>query len=182
MNKRNEILASAALTFEERGFRGIGIDHVLATTGVSTRTFYKHFGSRDGLVIAVLEARHLAFVEQLASEGTRSEPIGSLFDTLREWTQLRGAHGCMLLRARSEYAGANAEIVALVERQKTEFRAAIAARVLAALGRENDELRDQIWLVFEGATAAASVSNVSVIGEARSAALTLVECARARQR
>lgn len=180
MNKRNEILAGAALTFEEQGFRGIGIDHILATTGASTRTLYKHFGSRDGLVIAVLEARHLAFMAQLAEEDSSAEPVGSLFDTLRHWTDLRGAHGCMLLRARSEYAGANAAIVKLVERQKLAFRAEVTARVRAALGREDAELVNQIWLLFEGATAAATVSNRLIIDDAKRAALTLVECARAR--
>lgn len=180
MDKRNEILAGAALTFEEQGFRGIGIDHILASTGVSTRTLYKHFGSRDGLVIAVLEARHLAFMEQLALESSSNDPVGSLFDTLRCWTKLRGAHGCMLLRARGEYAAANVEIARLVERQKLEFRADVAARVLAALGQEDAELRNQIWLLFEGATAAATVSNMAIIDDAKSAALTLVECARGR--
>lgn len=180
MNKRNEILAGAALTFEQQGFRGIGIDHILATTGASTRTLYKHFGSRDGLVTAVLEARHLAFMRQVAEQDSSVEPVGSLFDTLRCWTTLRGAHGCMLLRARSEYAAANADIVKLVDRQKLEFRAEVAARVLDALGHEDDELVSQIWLLFEGATAAATVSNVSVIDEAKSAALTLVEHARGR--
>jgi hypothetical protein len=67
----------------------------------------------------------------------------------------------MLLGARAEYSGANKEIVDLVRRQKSEFRRMVAARVEAALRREDDRLATQIWLLFEDATAAASVADLS---------------------
>lgn len=180
MDKRNLIIAGAARTFETEGFRGIGIDRVIGSTGVSTRTLYKHFGSRDGLVIAVLKARHLAFMKHIEEGAMTVDPVGSLFDTLRCWVEAHGARGCMLLRARSEYAEANEEIVSLVHRQKGEFRDEVARRVQGALGHDDDELCSQIWLLFEGATAAASVSNASIIDDAKGAALTLLGSVRAR--
>ncbi|YCI27750.1 TetR/AcrR family transcriptional regulator [Erwinia sp. PK3-005] len=181
MNKRNEIIAGAARIFEAEGFRGIGIDRVIAPAGASTRTLYKHFGSRDGLVIAVLEARHRAFMDLLTGDGAKDDPVGSLFDTLQRWLEQHGARGCMLLRARSEYSGANAEIVSLVSQQKQAFHQEIARRVRCVLGNDDPQLSTQIWLLFEGATAAASVANESVTGDARHAALLLLELARARR-
>jgi AcrR family transcriptional regulator len=179
MDKRTEILASAARTFETQGLRGVGIDQVLAPSGASTRTLYKHFGSRDGLVIAVLEDRHQQFMAQLASERADGEAIASLFDTLAHWVNARGASGCMLLRARSEYAQANEAIVTLVQQQKAQFHAEIAARVHTDLGREEAALALQVWMLFEGATAAATVAGPAVIDQARQAALTLMACAKA---
>lgn len=176
MDKRTEIIEGAARLFEAEGFRGIGIDHVIAPSGVSTRTLYKHFGSRDGLVLAVLEARHRAFMRRLEMQ---PDDVEALFSTLRDWMQEHVALGCMLLRARSEYARASEAIVSLVHRQKDEFRQEVARRVQLALGRDDERLSTQIWLLFEGATAAASVANASVIDDARDAASALLEFARA---
>lgn len=178
MDKRNEMIAGAARIFEAEGFRGIGIDRVIAPSGVSTRTLYKHFGSRDGLVIAVLEARHRAFMDLLDVDDGDVDPVGTLFDTLRAWMEGHGARGCMLLRARSEYASACEAIVSLVHQQKDAFRSEVARRVRVALGRDDPQLTTQVWLLFEGATAAASVANASVINDAKHAALALLAIAR----
>jgi len=180
MDKRNAIIEDAVRIFDTEGFRAVGIDRLLGPSGVSTRTFYKYFGSRDGLVIAVLEARHRGFMAQLEANALDVDSVGVLFDTLRLWMEERGARGCMLLRARSEYAEANEEIVALVHRQKCEFRDEVARRVLNDLGCDDTQLCAQLWLLFEGATAAAGVVGVSVVEGAKEAALVLIAAARAR--
>ncbi len=182
MDKRTKIIAGAARIFEAEGFRGIGIDRVIEPSGVSTRTLYKHFGSRDGLVLAVLEARHRAFMERLDAQPDWGDPVGALFDALRDWIDERGARGCMLLRARSEYAGASEEIVALVQAQKADFLEAVRRRVRRVLGRDDATLSNQIWLLFEGATAAASVTSATVVDDAKSAARSLLESVRGGQR
>lgn len=176
MDKRTDIIAGAIRLFEAEGFRGIGIDRVLAASGASTRTLYKHFGSRDGLVLAVLEARHAAFKARLE---TQPDGIEALFNALRDWVEEHGTLGCMLLRARSEYAQASDEIVSLVRRQKAEFRSEVAKRVELTLGRSDERLATQVWMLFEGATAAASVASPSVITDASDAASSLLKLARA---
>lgn len=176
MDKRTEIIDGATRLFEAEGFRGIGIDRVIAPSGASTRTLYKHFGSRDGLVLAVLEARHRAFMDRLQMH---PGSIDALFDTLREWVEEHGTLGCMLLRARSEYGQASDEIVSLVDRQKAEFRNEVAERVRLAFGQSDERLTRQIWLMFEGATAAASIAGASVIDDAKEAARSLIVLARA---
>jgi AcrR family transcriptional regulator len=182
MDKRKDMIAGAARAFEAEGFRGIGVDGILASSGASTRTLYKHFGSRDGLVLAVLEERHRDFMNRLELRSGNADPIDELFDTLEHWLVEHGARGCVLLRARSEYAGANEDVVALVRRQKEEFGREIAKRVETVLGSADAPLATQIWLLFEGATAAASVSDLSVVGSARQAAGVLVAAAAAQGR
>lgn len=177
MDKRTEMVAGASRIFDLEGFRGVGIDRVIEPSGVSTRTLYKHFGSRDGLVLAVIEARHARFMQQLTLESGTDDPIGSLFDTLHEWVAEHGARGCMLLRARSEYASACEAVVTLVQQQKQEFLREVSRRVDLALGRGDEALALQIWLLFEGATASASVASITVINEAKRAALLLLQLA-----
>ena len=184
MDKRHEMIAGAARVFEQEGFRGIGIDRVLASVGASTRTLYKHFGSRDGLVLAVLDARHRAFMAELGQApkdgNEQGHPVAAFFDTLKAWTDRHGARGCMLLRARAEYGAANKDIVALSGRQKQEYRIEVARRVQAVLGRVDARLATQVWLLLEGAAAGASVAGVSVIDDAREAALLLLALAGRR--
>ena len=176
MDKRDQIVSGAMKTFEAHGFRGVGVDAVLEPSGASTRTLYKHFGSRDGLVLAVLEQRHAAFMDRLAAAPDAG--IGGLFDALAAWLVEFGARGCMLLRAHGEYAGSNADIAACVRGQKNEFLDEFARRVEQAIGRRDDILALQIWLLFEGATAAASVAGPQVVDAAKEAAEALLAGAR----
>jgi AcrR family transcriptional regulator len=178
MGKRHDIISGAERIFEDHGFHRVGVDAILAPSGASTRTLYKHFGSRDGLVTAVLEARHLTFMARLAEWQAPEEPIGHLFDVQEQWMAEHGARGCMLLRAYSEYAGANEAITALVQQQKHEFREEIGRRVEVCVGRVDAELTVQVWLLFEGATAAVSVYDGALIRSAKRAALALVGSAR----
>lgn len=178
MDKRTEMIAGASRIFDLEGFRGVGIDRVIEPSGVSTRTLYKHFGSRDGLVLAVLEARHASFMQQLTAKSDNGDPIGSLFDTLHQWMAEQGARGCMLLRARSEYASASEAVVTLVQQQKKDFLEEVSRRIALALGHGDESLALQIWLLFEGATASASVASITVVDEAKRAALLLLNLAR----
>jgi AcrR family transcriptional regulator len=174
MDKKTDMAASAAQLFAREGLRGIGVDHIGASVGASTRTLYKHFGSRDGLVIAALESRHAAFMAVLHRDDGEVGTVESLFDTLEQWSAEFGASGCLLLRAGSEYRGANDDIVALVRRQKEVFFQEVARRVSHALGHDDPLLSSQIWILFEGATAIASLDNTVVIHAARAAAGSLL--------
>jgi len=174
MDKKTDMAASAAQLFAREGLRGIGVDHISACVGASTRTLYKHFGSRDGLVIAALESRHAAFMALLQHDDAAIGSIASLFDTLERWSAEFGASGCLLLRAGNEYRGANDDIVALVRRQKAAFFTEITRRVKHALGHDDPLLSSQIWILFEGATAIASLDNTAIIRAARAAAASLM--------
>jgi AcrR family transcriptional regulator len=180
MSKNEEIIRGAEGVFDKNGFGATGVDALLAPSGASTRTLYKHFGSRDGLVLAVLDHRHKAFMARLAGGRGAANPVAALFDTLEKWVDEHGARGCMLLRARAEYAQANAEIAQLVARQKAEFEAEVARLVASALGRQDAGLSRQIWMLFEGATATAAVVGAGCIKEAKQAADVLLQHARER--
>jgi AcrR family transcriptional regulator len=173
MTKHQDILKGAERAFEAEGFRGIGVDKVLAQSGASTRTLYKHFGSRDGLVIEVLRHRHLAFMK-LLNEADALDPVGELFEIQRQWTTEHKNSGCMFLRAQGEYAAISADIAAVVNDHKKQFETEIGRRVEIAIGRPDANLAMQIWLLFEGATALASLRGTLALETAKDAATHLV--------
>lgn len=174
MDKHEDILAGAERAFEAEGFRGIGVDKVLSQSGASTRTLYKHFGSRDGLVIEVLRRRHLVYMKRLNDAGL-ADPVGELFDIQRQWMNEHTNSGCMFLRAHGEYAAVSADVTAVVIEHKKQFETEIERRVEIALGRPDPVLAMQIWLLFEGATALASLSGTLALETAKDTAKFLLQ-------
>ena len=57
-NKRDQLLNTAENLFYREGYHATGIDRILAESGVAKMTLYKHFKSKDELILAVLDARH----------------------------------------------------------------------------------------------------------------------------
>src|SRR4051794_41881306 len=54
---RERLLAAAVNLFYRNGFGAIGIDQVIAAAGVTKTTFYKHFESKDDLMVAAVQRR-----------------------------------------------------------------------------------------------------------------------------
>jgi AcrR family transcriptional regulator len=82
MDKRADTILGAASAFEADSVRGIGVDEVLALSGASTRTLYKHFGSKEESVFAVLKDRHRHFAERLDATARAAGAVAALFETL----------------------------------------------------------------------------------------------------
>lgn len=107
-NKREELVQKATATFYRNGFQATGMDLLAAETGISKTSIYKHFATKEELVIATLQLRdrHIrgwlfGRMEQLASE-----PAGQLlamFDALHEWFNTPDFHGCMFIKVCAEY-------------------------------------------------------------------------------
>src|SRR5260370_9093919 len=98
---RERILTTAYRLFTRRGIRAVGNDEVIAVSGVAKATLYRHFPSKNDLVLAVLQRREelwtLGLVEQqsrLRGE-TPEEQLLAIFDVFHDWFQKREAfYGC----------------------------------------------------------------------------------------
>lgn len=91
----------------------MGINEILAESGVAKKTLYHHFSSKDDLVLAVLEYRDACFRTWLQSRleavPAGIEKIDALFDALDDWFNdrvdvLLPFHGCFFINVSGEYS------------------------------------------------------------------------------
>jgi len=106
--KRDELLNKALKVFNRNGFHATGMDMLVRETGVSKTSMYKHFRTKEDLILAVLRLRDESFrnwfyrrMEQLAD--TPQGQLLAMFDVADEWTKQPDFHSCMFIKASSEY-------------------------------------------------------------------------------
>ncbi|NMM44080.1 TetR family transcriptional regulator [Rhodospirillaceae bacterium KN72] len=106
-SKRDELVQNALTIFYREGFHAAGMDLLSAETGISKTTMFKHFRSKEDLILAVLKLRDEQFRTWLFSRMEEAEtPKGqllALFDALGEWFAEPEFRSCMFIKAASEY-------------------------------------------------------------------------------
>jgi len=170
MDTNPHLLAVAERLFYERGFMATGMDALAKAAGMSSRTLYKHAGSKTDLIVAVLEARDRRFFALIDRPS-----VAALFGAHETWIATEGAHGCLFLRALGETGGVDPTIAGVVLRHKERLHKCIARMVQAHTGRRNAVTAQQILLLFEGAVAASAWQGVKAVRAASRAATQLLE-------
>ncbi|PCI33595.1 MAG: TetR family transcriptional regulator [Alphaproteobacteria bacterium] len=107
-SKRDELVQKALTVFYRNGFHATGMDMLVVETGISKTSMYKHFRTKEDLILATLRLRDDQFRTWLfrRMEELGSTPRGQLiamFDALKEWFALDGYRGCMFIKASAEY-------------------------------------------------------------------------------
>ena len=106
---RERILDTAYELFSRRGIHDVGIDELIERAGVAKATLYKHFSSKDELVLAFLEQRERAWthgwVETEAKRrgATPEEQLLAIFDLFDEWFHRPGFEGCSFINVLLEF-------------------------------------------------------------------------------
>jgi len=147
---RERILLTAHDLFYREGIRATGIDRVIAQSGVTKVTFYRHFPSKNDLVLAFLAYRHRRwmdwFVEALQRHGGG---LQALPPTLAEWFGSEDFRGCAFINSVGELGGAQPEVVTVAQRHKQDMMAAIAD--LLPPSAQRDAEAQAIALAVDGA-------------------------------
>lgn len=173
------ILEVASELFYWRGIHAIGVDTIAAESGVTKRTLYDRFGSKDGLVVAYLQARDRrwrALVTARLDDG-HSDPAARVlvpFDVLPEWL---GPHsrGCSFVNAFAELPEPEHPGRHVIEAEKRWLRDLFRELLAEAGARDPDELAVQLLTLHEGAIVSYSiVGEVHAAASARAAAETLL--------
>jgi AcrR family transcriptional regulator len=104
---RERILTTAFGLFYAHGIRGVGIDRIIAESGVAKATFYKHFPAKDDLVLAYLDRVDEVWSGQLhaAAAAAGPDPAAQLvgaFDALGNACRREGYRGCAFINAAAE--------------------------------------------------------------------------------
>jgi AcrR family transcriptional regulator len=100
---RERILEAAYELFSQRGVRAVGIDELIDRAGVAKATLYKHFSSKDALVLAFLEQREQIWTRDWVEAEARrrgktpEEQLLAVFDLFDEWFQRDDFEGCSFI-------------------------------------------------------------------------------------
>jgi len=152
---RERILGVAGGLFFREGYRAVGVDRVIADAKVAKATFYRHFRSKDDLIVAWLMSSD-AWMEAWLDGATRDSdrPVEALFKATEALAKEPGCLGCTFQGASSEFADAShpgRNFAIAHKRRVLDKLEAIAARERVARPRV---LAEQLFLLLEGAWAA----------------------------
>jgi AcrR family transcriptional regulator len=185
VSETERIAALAAELFHEHGITATGVDALSTAAGISKRTLYERFGSKDGLIVAAYDSIDLPVYEMLtgpaeaASDDPR-EQLDGLFVQLAVMVQLPQFRGCPFVNASSELADATHPAHEVVRRHKARLRRWIRRRAKDAGAADPDQLSRQLMLVFAGAQSQALVQrSPKPVRDARHVARALVDAATA---
>ena len=170
------IRAAADKLFYAQGIRAVGVDSIAAEAGVSKRTLYNHFPSKDHLIAAYLTARfrHIA-----PSDAPAVEQILGVFDRLERIFASDKFRGCPFVNAVAEIGdpkhAANRIAIEFKEGRRRWFRSLLERLKV----KDPDGLATQLAILTDGAIATALVRHDPAYARAaRAAAETLIKAAR----
>jgi AcrR family transcriptional regulator len=169
------IVQAADRLFYRKGIRAVGVDSVAAEAGISKRSLYDTFPSKDALIAAYLRQR----IQPLpASDQPPAEQVLGLFDQLHGRFAKEDFRGCPFVNAVIELAEDCETARRIAVDYKEERRRHIASLVGSGGASEPDALASQIALLFEGAIASMLVrQDPAVAMQARVAAEVLMRAA-----
>jgi AcrR family transcriptional regulator len=186
MSARREELVDRALDlFYRHGFHATGIDRILAESGVAKMTLYKHFKSKDELILAALNRRdekfRTWFMREVERRGrTPKERLLVVFDILETWFSSRDFHGCLFVNAAAEFHQAADPVHRAAAEHKRLIRDFFERLAGEAGAPDPAGLARQLNLLLEGAIAIAHVQgDAAAAADARATARILIERALA---
>ena len=177
---RERILETAFRLFYARGVRGVGIDTVIAESGVAKATLYKHFPRKDDLALAYLDEVDRIWRGQLEAAAAAAGPdprdrLVGMFDALVTACRADGYHGCAFINTAAESPPGTAVHARTVE-HKAAVRAWVHELAAAASARDPDLLATGLTLLLDGGLAAGVLDGDPTVADAaRDAAHILVQ-------
>jgi AcrR family transcriptional regulator len=161
-SKRDELIDAAIRLFNQHGYQATGVDRLMEETGIAKTTLYRHFGSKEDLIVAALakvdegardEMR--AYVE--AASDDPKERILATFGQLDLWIRDPEFRGCPFMAAAAEFGGGADPVSQQVRLHKRLYLAYFEELVRAAKIPEPKLVARQLVMLHEGAIAFAMV-------------------------
>ncbi|MGW4058237.1 TetR/AcrR family transcriptional regulator [Amycolatopsis sp. NPDC004747] len=166
---RARLLSSASRLFYTEGLHSVGIDRVIADAGVTRATLYRHFPSKDDLLVAYLTAADNAIRAQVAAARTASDSgspadvVLAVATTIADGIASPGFRGCAFLNAAAEYPDPAHPVHQAVLTHRQWFLDTVT-ELLAATGETAAEPAAQHFVMLrDGAMAAGCLTDPAPI-------------------
>ncbi len=176
---RGRILETAYRLFSRHGIHTVGIDRIVAEAQVAKMTLYRHFPSKEALVLAFLELREQRWTRgwlQREVEARATTPRARLltvFDVLGEWFARVDYEGCAFLKTLMETHDEAGPVHNAVVAHMQTIRALLHGYATAAGLAQPDCVADQLHGLMSGAIVAASSGDRRAAERARGVAAML---------
>lgn len=155
-NARTRILLAAKALFATQGIRATGIDSIVNSANTSKMSLYKHFSSKEALIVTYLQTSDVEFwswfVEQIEREAqTPKDRLLAIFDVHAEWLVSPDFHGCPLIKASVEFPDQSHAVHQVSAAFYRKFRSYITDLAAQAGARFPERLAGQLCALFQGA-------------------------------
>ena len=177
---RERILETAYELFSRRGVRDVGIDTVIEHAGVAKATLYRHFPSKDDLVVAFLERREerwtKGWVEAEARRrgATPDEQLLAIFDAFDEWFRRDDFEACSFINVMLEMGPGHPVTAACVDHLEN-IRALVRDLAEEAGVRDPTSFAHSWHILMKGSIVAAAEGDADAARRARSMARLLLD-------
>ena len=177
---RERILDAAYELFSRRGIQAVGVNEVTERAGVATATLYRHFPSKDKLVLAFLDLREQRWTKDIVEAGAMrrgsnpEERLLAIFDVLDEWFRRddfeAGSFIKVLLELGAKHPAGGASV-----RHLEQLRA-IVRRLAEEAGLRDTESFARSWhILMEGSIVVAAEGDVEAARRAKAMARLLID-------
>ena len=152
---KDKVFQTASRLFYQNGYRAVGVDTLAAESGIGKMTLYRHYHTKDDLIVAYLADSDASFWNSF-DEITKDAPTarGKLlvfFESLQHYVMTPACYGCPFLNVATEYPEADYPGHQVALEHKQSVRARFRQLAEAAGAKEPDVLADQLSLLMDGA-------------------------------
>ncbi|WP_371784358.1 TetR/AcrR family transcriptional regulator [Streptosporangium subroseum] len=176
---RDRILKTAGELFYCEGINATGVDRISEAAGVSKRSLYQRFASKDELVVAYLVAAGAAYLDGVVpsedDEKTPRDRMLAVFSGLQNKSFEEDFRGCPCVNAAAELADAAHPARVTAVENKLRLQGFFARQAVLAGALDPHGLAQQLMMVFDGGMSYALVHDTTIPGSCHAAAQALIE-------
>ncbi|MQT56686.1 TetR family transcriptional regulator [Pseudomonas sp. FSL R10-0399] len=160
-----DVITRAALDlFYRQGFHASGVEQLSQMAGVTKKTLYRHFPSKEHVVEAALQLRHAEFMDQMATavEGAdQANRPQAYIDFIICWVQSADFHGCAFINASAEYSAQSAPPHVLASQHKQQVLNYLQGICTQAGLTQPAAVAMQLFVIGEGLIVTSQVSGLA---------------------
>jgi AcrR family transcriptional regulator len=175
---RERILEAATELFYAQGLRAVSAEKIIAKVGITKVTFYRHFPTKDDLIVACLERRAKWERDAVALARQSADAAPDVFRIIARAIGAEvcqpGFRGCPFINAAAEYADPEHPVRRVVDAHRRWFRQALQDLLDEMNIPDSARVADQLVMLRDGAMISGYLSDPSAVGDALDNALRAV--------
>jgi AcrR family transcriptional regulator len=172
---RERILDTAYELFSRRGTRAVGVDTIIAESGVAKMTLYRNFASKDALILEFLKRRDELWTRawlQGEAEARADTPAGrilAIFDVFGEWFARDDFEGCAFINVMLELDDRESPVRVACVQHLAAIRGFVRGQLVEAGVPDDDSahVAAQVHMLMKGSIVAAGEGDVQAAARAR---------------